>query len=91
MHTVGDGIFSSMVSSNKRGGGGGGGLLKVSQARFGCQFEFGRPNKKKKKMNAKSVMFCGTHRLGRQSSGNSKARPVIARFTCRADKGLTWR
>ena len=46
---------------------------------------------------AKSVMFCGVHRLGRKKprkrSGNNRPnpRPIIARFTCRADRDLAWR
>ena len=42
-------------------------------------------------------MFCGVHRLGRKKprkrSGNNRPnpRPIIARFTCRADRDLAWR
>ena len=50
-------------------------------------------NLKLEKGKANSIMFCGTHRLGRKKrSGNlSKPRPIIARFTCRADRDLAWR
>ena len=37
-------------------------------------------------------MFCGAHRLGKKKrSGNGKPRPIIVRFTCRADRDSTWR
>ena len=40
----------------------------------------------------KGIMFCGAHRLGKKKrSGNSKPRPIIVRFTCRADRDATWR
>ncbi|KAL9978135.1 hypothetical protein ACROYT_G015622 [Oculina patagonica] len=48
-------------------------------------------NLKLEEKKAKSFMFCGTHRLGRKKTGNSKPRPIIARFTCRADRDFTWR
>ena len=34
-------------------------------------------------------MFCGVHRLGRLSRG--RTRPIIARFTCRADRDKVWK
>jgi len=41
---------------------------------------------------AKGTMFCGAHRLGKKKrSGNGKPRPIIVRFTCRADRDSTWR
>ena len=40
----------------------------------------------------KGIMFCGARRLGKKKrSGNSKPRPIIVRFTCRADRDATWR
>ncbi|KAL9968540.1 hypothetical protein ACROYT_G020647 [Oculina patagonica] len=36
-----------------------------------------------------SVMFCGVHRLGKRSRG--RTRPLIARFTCRADRDKVWK
>ena len=40
----------------------------------------------------KGIMFCGAHRLGKKKrSGNTKPRPIIVRFTCRADRDATWR
>ena len=41
----------------------------------------------------KAIMFCGAHRLGgkKRSSNNNKPRPIIVRFTCRADRDSTWR
>ena len=41
------------------------------------------------------VGFCGVHRLGRKKKARngqpSRRRPIIARFTCRADRGTVWR
>ena len=50
----------------------------------------------KLKMDQRKVnttMFCGAHRLGRRkrASNNNKPRPIIVRFTCRADRESTWR
>ena len=40
----------------------------------------------------KGIMFCEAHRLRKKKrSGNSKPRPIIVRFTCRADRDATWR
>ena len=40
----------------------------------------------------KGIMFCGAHRLGKKTrSGNGKPRPIIVRFTCRAERDSTWR
>ncbi|KAL9972411.1 hypothetical protein ACROYT_G018709 [Oculina patagonica] len=41
----------------------------------------------------KATMFCGAHCLGRRkrASNNNKPRPIIVRFTCRADRDSTWR
>ena len=36
-----------------------------------------------------SVLFCGVHRLGRRSRG--RTRPIIARFTRRADRDKVWK
>ena len=36
-----------------------------------------------------SFMFCGVHRLGRRRRG--RTRPIIARFTCRADRDKVWK
>ena len=38
----------------------------------------------------RSTMFCGVHRLGKWKSNSTKPRPVIARFTCRADRDFVW-
>ena len=40
----------------------------------------------------KGIMLCRAHRLAKEKrSGNSKPRPIIVRFTCRADRDSTWR
>ena len=40
----------------------------------------------------KGIMFCEAHRLRKKKrSGNSKPRPIIVRFTCRADRDATCR
>ncbi|XP_048585318.1 uncharacterized protein LOC125568050 [Nematostella vectensis] len=44
------------------------------------------------KLGAKEVeemKLCGVHRLGKQSRG--KIRPIILRFTCRADREKVWK
>ncbi|KAI8521869.1 hypothetical protein Bbelb_016230 [Branchiostoma belcheri] len=46
------------------------------------------------KINTKGMRMCGVHRLGkpqRNRSGTGKPRPIIARFTCRADRENVWR
>lgn len=39
--------------------------------------------------NVQSMKFCGAHRLGKQNS--NKTRPLIVRFTCRADRDVVWK
>ena len=38
----------------------------------------------------RSTMYCGVHRLGKWKPNSTKPRPVIARFTCRADRDFVW-
>ena len=35
------------------------------------------------------MKLCGAHRLGKPD--RNRARPLIARFTCRADRGRVWK
>ena len=51
------------------------------------------PNLKLEKGKANSIMSSGTHRLGRKKRSGDlpKPKPIIARFTCRADRDLAWR
>ena len=40
---------------------------------------------------SQAMMFCGVHHLGRKKQNATRHRPVIARFTCRADRDFVWR
>ena len=40
---------------------------------------------------SQAMMFCGVHRLGNKKPNATRPRPVIARFTCRADMDFVWR
>ena len=46
-------------------------------------------------LDGRFVRFCGVHRLGRKQKARngqpSRPRPIIARFTCRADRNTIWR
>ncbi|KAI8497655.1 hypothetical protein Bbelb_243070 [Branchiostoma belcheri] len=37
------------------------------------------------------MRMCGVHRLGKFSKNATKPRPIIARFTCRADREKVWK
>ena len=39
---------------------------------------------------ADKIMFCAAHRLGRKRHRDMRPRPIIARFTCHADRDNVW-
>ena len=46
-------------------------------------------NLKLEEAEVRSMRFCGVHRIGQHR--RSKIRPIIVRFTCRADRDKVWK
>ena len=46
-------------------------------------------NLKVEEAEVRSMKFCGVHRIGQHR--RSKIRPIIVRFTCRADRDKVWK
>ncbi|CAH1267606.1 UNC13C [Branchiostoma lanceolatum] len=43
------------------------------------------------KLDTRGMRMCGVHRLGKPRNRSGKPRPIIARFTCRADRDQVWK